>query len=57
MVTLFDRNFQGLKTLFLSFFMNFCPIKIDMSGNTVLPQASDFQITIFGIFQVFLSHK
>ena len=27
----------------LVFTTNFCPIKIDMSGNTVCPQASDFQ--------------
>ena len=27
----------------LAFSANFCPIKIDLSGNTVWPQASDFQ--------------
>ena len=29
--------------LILAFSTNFCPIKIDLSGNTVWPQASDFQ--------------
>ena len=27
----------------MAFFTNFCPIKIDLSGNTVWPQASGFQ--------------
>ena len=27
----------------LAFSTNFCPIKIDLSGNTVWPQALDFQ--------------
>ena len=43
----------------LSFSTNFCPIKIDLSGNTVWPQASGFQklvnLTIFGIFNELLS--
>ena len=30
----------------LSFSTNFCPIKIDLSGNTVWPQASGFQILV-----------
>ena len=30
----------------LAFSINFCPIKIDLSGNTVWPQASDFQTMI-----------
>ena len=29
--------------LILAFFTNFCPIKTDLSGNTVWPQASGFQ--------------
>ena len=32
-----------LKFWILAFSSNFCPIKTDMSGNTVWPQASDFQ--------------
>ena len=40
----------------LAFFNNFCPIKTDLSGNTVRPQASDFQkLAIFGIFNLLLS--
>ena len=38
----------------LAFSTKFCPIKTDLSGNTVWPQASGFQklakLTIFGIF-------
>ena len=38
----------------LAFFTNFCPIKTDLSGNTVWPQTSVFQklvkMSIFGIF-------
>ena len=38
----------------LAFSTNFCPIKSDLSGNTVWPQASDFQkiakTDLFGIF-------
>ena len=41
----------------LAFSTNFCPIKIDLSGNTVWPQASRFQklaqMSIFGIFKNF----
>ena len=37
-------------------FANFCPIKIDLSGNTVWPQASRFKkLSIFGIFNRLLS--
>ena len=40
-------------------FANFCLIKIDLSGNTVLPQATVFQklakLAIIGIFDEFLS--
>ena len=32
-----------LDFLILAFSTNFCPIKTDMSGNTVGPQASGFQ--------------
>ena len=43
----------------LAFSTNFCPIKTDLSGNTVWPQTSDFQklakMTIFGIFDKLLS--
>ena len=40
----------------LAFFANFCPIKIDLSGNTVWPQASRFKkLSIFGIFNRLLS--
>ena len=48
-----------LKFWILAFLTNFCPIKIDLSGNTVWPQSSDFQkhakLTIFGIFNELLS--
>ena len=36
-----------LKFLILALSTNFCPIKIDLSGNTVWPQASSFQNFIF----------
>ena len=44
----------------LAFFTNFCPIKSDLSGNTVWPQPSGFskkspKCTIFGIFNELLS--
>ena len=43
----------------LAFFDNFCPIKIDLSGNSNWLQASGFQnspkLTIFGIFNELLS--
>ena len=32
-----------LNFLSFAFSINFCPIKIDLSGNTVFPQASGFQ--------------
>ena len=32
-----------LNFLILAILANFCPIKSDLSGNTVWPQASDFQ--------------
>ena len=42
-------------------FTNFCPIKIDLSGNTVWPQTSVFlklaKLTIFGIFNELLSTR
>ena len=34
---------SNLNSLILAFSTNFCPIKSDLSGNTVWPQASDFQ--------------
>ena len=44
---------QNVAFEFLAFPPNFCPIKTDLSGNTVWPNASDFQLlaklTIFGI--------
>ena len=43
----------------LAFSTNFCPIDIDLSGNTVWPQASVFQkltkMNIFGLFNILLS--
>ena len=37
-------NFQTLSYFpILAFSTNFCPIKTDLSGNTVWPQASGFQ--------------
>ena len=50
---------QNVAFEFLPFSNNFCPFKIDLSGNTVLPQPSGFQkspkLTIFGIFNELLS--
>ena len=44
----------GILHQFLAFYINFCPKKSDLSGNTAWPQASGFQklakLTIFGIF-------
>ena len=46
---MFNLNFS-----ILAFSINFGPIRTDLSGNTVWPQASGFQklakLTIFGIF-------
>ena len=44
----------------VAFFTNFCPIRIDLSGNTVWPQALGFQKltkmdNFFGIFNERLS--
>ena len=62
----FDRTSQCLKIpkmshmyfSILTFSTKFCPIKSDMSGNTVWPQISGFQKlakwTIFGIFNELL---
>ena len=51
--TLFE-NYSKCIIWILAFSTNFCPIKTDMSGNTIWPQASVFQklakSTIFGIF-------
>ena len=45
----------------LAFSTNFCPIKTDLSGNTVWPQASDFQklakLAIFGILKLSFVHS
>ena len=45
----------------LEFFTNFCPIKIDLPGNTVWPQASGFQklakIDIFWHFLLTFVHS
>ena len=43
--TMFEKysKMSHLNFSVLVFTTNFCPIKIDMSGNTVCPQASDFQ--------------
>ena len=52
-VTLFE-NYSKCRIWILAFFTNFCPIKTDLSGNTVWPQALGFQklakLTTFGIF-------
>ena len=42
---------------FVAFSNNFCPIKSDLSGNTIWPQALGFQklAKIFGIFNDILS--
>ena len=43
----------------LAFYINFCPFKSDMSGNTVCPKTAGFQklakIDFFGIFNEFWS--
>ena len=52
-------NMSHLSFSILAFSTNFCPTKIDLSGNTVWPQASRFQkhakLTIFGLFNLLLS--
>ena len=40
--TLF-KNYSKCRIWILAFSTNFCPIKTDLSGNTVWPQASGFQ--------------
>ena len=40
--TLFE-NYSKCRIRILAFSTNFCPIKTDLSGNTVWPQASGFQ--------------
>ena len=37
------ENHSKCRIWILVFFTNFCPIDIDLSGNTVWPQASGFQ--------------
>ena len=48
------ENYSKCRIWILAFFINSCPIKTDLSGNNVWPQASGFQklakLTIFGIF-------
>ena len=50
-------SFRFLKTRqnspSLAFLINFCPIQIDLSGNTVWPQASGFQKPILAFFMNF----
>ena len=44
--TSLSKNYSKCRILIfeiLAFFTNFCPFKTDLSGNTVWPQASDFQ--------------
>ena len=52
-------NMSHLSFSILAFSTNFCPTKIDLSGNTVWPQASRFQkhakLTIFDLFNLLLS--
>ena len=43
-VTLF-KNYSKCRIWLLAFSTNFCPIKTDLSGNTVWPQASGFPKT------------
>ena len=53
------ENPPKMSHLNFGIFTNFCPLKIDLSGNTYWPQASGFQklakSTIFGIFNELLS--
>ena len=48
-----------LNSSILTFYANFCPIDIDLSGNTAWPQTTGCQklakLTIFGIFDELLS--
>ena len=37
------ENYSKCRIWILAFSTNFCPIKSDLSGNTVWPQASGFQ--------------
>ena len=50
-----------LNFLILSFSTNFCPIKSDLAGNTVCPQALGFQklakFNIFGVFSELFSSQ
>ena len=61
MPTLFENQSKCLICIFdlWLFSTNFCPIKIDLSGNTVWPKASGFQnlakFNILGIFNEILS--
>ena len=59
-LTLFENNSKcRIWILILAFSTNICPIKSDLSGNTVWPQASGSQklanLDHFGIFNYFLS--
>ena len=42
LLTLFE-NYSKCRFWILAFSANFCPIKTDLSGNTVWPQALDYQ--------------
>ena len=57
-LTVFE-NYSKCRISILAFSNMFCPIKTDLSGKTVWPQASGFQkvdkLTIFGIFNQLLS--
>ena len=48
------ENYSKCRIWILAFPTNFCPIKTDLSGNSVWPQSSGFQkvakINILGIF-------
>ena len=59
-LTVFE-NHTKCHILILAFSTNFCPIKTDLSGNTVWPQASDFQklakLAIFGILKLSFVHS
>ena len=61
MPTLFENKSKCLIRIFdlWLFSTNFCPLKVDLSGNTFWPKASGFQnlakFNILGIFNEILS--
>ena len=44
------NQYVSFELTILTLFNNFCPIKSDLSGNTVSPQTSDFELDHFWQF-------